>query len=172
MSPPLSRKVRVAEIAAAGTPVEVVANEAERAALAAEFGLLGIGGLEARLLFRRLADGVVEVAGRLEADVVYACVVTLEPVPGRVEEEVEARFAEGASPRHAEVDVDALGADPPEPVVGGAIDAGAIAAEFLALGLDPYPRAPGATLEAGPSDAAPDERFAALARLATPRKEG
>jgi uncharacterized metal-binding protein YceD (DUF177 family) len=172
VTPPLSRKVRVAEIAAGGTPVDVRASEAERAALAAEFGLLGVDRLDARLVFRRLASGVVEVRGRLEADVVYPCVVTLEPVPGRVEEEIEARFADGPSPRQSEVEVDALAADPPEPIVGGAIDAGAIAAEFLALGLDPYPRAPGAALEPGPAEAVHDERFAALARLATPRKEG
>ena len=37
--------------------------------------------------------------------------------------------------------------DPPEPIVNGAIDLGALAAEFLMLGLDPYPRKPGAVFE-------------------------
>ncbi len=34
--------------------------------------------------------------------------------------------------------------DPPEPIVNGFIDLGQLAAEFLVLGLDPYPRKPGA----------------------------
>ncbi len=33
--------------------------------------------------------------------------------------------------------------DPPDPIVNGRIDLGQLAAEFLALGLDPYPRKPG-----------------------------
>ena len=35
------------------------------------------------------------------------------------------------------------GEDAPDPIVDGKIDLGALAAEFLALGLDPYPRKPG-----------------------------
>ena len=33
--------------------------------------------------------------------------------------------------------------DAPEPIVDGLVDLGALVAEFLALGLDPYPRKPG-----------------------------
>ncbi|MGB7247021.1 MAG: DUF177 domain-containing protein, partial [Methylovirgula sp.] len=33
--------------------------------------------------------------------------------------------------------------DPPDAIVDGMIDVGALAAEFLALGLDPYPKKPG-----------------------------
>ena len=36
----------------------------------------------------------------------------------------------------------------PDPIVGGRIDFGALTAEFLALGLDPYPRKPGVSFEA------------------------
>jgi hypothetical protein len=35
------------------------------------------------------------------------------------------------------------GEDLPDPIVAGRIDLGALVAEFLALGLDPYPRKPG-----------------------------
>ncbi len=34
--------------------------------------------------------------------------------------------------------------EPPEPLVDGKIDLGAIATEFLLLGIDPYPRKAGA----------------------------
>ena len=55
--------------------------------------------------------------------------------------------------------------DGPEPLTGAAIDLGAIATEFLILGIDPYPRKPGAVFEA-PSSADRDATaFAALAAL-------
>ena len=40
----------------------------------------------------------------------------------------------------------------PEPLIGGVVDLGALATEFLILGLDPYPRKPGAVFEP-PQDA-------------------
>ena len=56
---------------------------------------------------------------------------------------------------------------------GGVIDLGAVATEFLILGIDPYPRKPGAVFAAPP--AAPGEAaehpFAALAALKS-RKGG
>ena len=52
-----------------------------------------------------------------------------------------------------------------EPLVDGKIDLGALAIEFLILGLDPYPRKPGAIFQP-PADAQPDEGpFAALGVL-------
>jgi hypothetical protein len=37
--------------------------------------------------------------------------------------------------------------DPPDPIMNGQIDLGALAGEFLALNLDLYPRKPGVTFE-------------------------
>ena len=54
----------------------------------------------------------------------------------------------------------------PEPLIGGVVDLGALAIEFLILGLDPYPRKPGAVFEP-PQDHKPEAGpFAALAKLA------
>src|SRR5271156_3377550 len=53
----------------------------------------------------------------------------------------------------------------PEPLIGGVVDLGALATEFLILGLDPYPRKPGAVFEL-PQDVKPEPGpFAALAGL-------
>jgi hypothetical protein len=38
-------------------------------------------------------------------------------------------------------------ADPPEVLQHGSIDLGALAVEFLLLGIDPYPRKPGVSFE-------------------------
>ncbi len=51
----------------------------------------------------------------------------------------------------------------PEPLVDGIVDLGALATEFLILGLDPYPRKPGAAFEPPREGAADGGPFAALA---------
>ncbi len=56
--------------------------------------------------------------------------------------------------------------DPPEPIVNGFIDLGQLAAEFLVLGLDPYPRKPGAEFIPPELVVDPEEHpFAALKAL-------
>ena len=58
--------------------------------------------------------------------------------------------------------------EPPEPLVGGTVDLGAVAAEFLILGIDPYPRKDGAEFAAPRADLAGEHPFAALAALKKP----
>jgi hypothetical protein len=54
----------------------------------------------------------------------------------------------------------------------GCVDLGAVATEYLILGVDPYPRKPGAVF-APPAAAAPrDESFAALATLKRRQDKG
>ncbi len=84
----------------------------------------------------------VHVTGHVRAKVGQTCVVTLEPVDSDIDETVDLMFA----PTHAEaarageeIDV-TLDGDPPEPLTGGTVDLGALATEFLVLGIDPYPR--------------------------------
>jgi hypothetical protein len=59
--------------------------------------------------------------------------------------------------------------DEPDPIVDGKIDLGALTAEFFALGLDPYPRKPGAALDEERTNPEPtDSPFAALAQRDKP----
>jgi hypothetical protein len=51
-------------------------------------------------------------------------------------------------------------------MVGGAVDLGALATEFLILGVDPYPRAPGAVFEQPRKPTPESGPFADLAPLA------
>jgi hypothetical protein len=55
--------------------------------------------------------------------------------------------------------------EPPDEIVNGQVDLGALTAEFLALGLDPYPRKPGVDFNFEDGSAKPDSPFAALGRL-------
>ena len=54
----------------------------------------------------------------------------------------------------------------PDPLVGDSIDIGALATEYLILGVDPHPRKPGIAFDAPKAeDAAEGSPFAALAAL-------
>ncbi|HVL71940.1 MAG TPA: DUF177 domain-containing protein [Beijerinckiaceae bacterium] len=159
---PLSRPVSVDRLPPEGAEVAVVATREECDALARDFKLPAIGSLEGRY---RVTGGPqrARVSGRVRAAITQICVVTLEPFDSVVEEEVEVDFAETEAARErpdGETDF-----DPPDEIVGGRIDLGALTAEFLALGLDPYPRKPGVAFEPQAEGVPDDSPFAALKRL-------
>ena len=110
------------------------------------------------------------VTGRLEADVVQSCVVTLEPVAATVVEPSSTGCSARKCPSEAldEVEIDAE-AELPEPVVDGRLDLGEILAQELSLALDPYPRSPEADLQLAELDATDADgvagTFGALAPL-------
>jgi hypothetical protein len=53
----------------------------------------------------------------------------------------------------------------PEPLLGDTVDLGAIATEFLILGIDLYPRKSDAVFQAPPIEDKTEHPFAALATL-------
>ena len=172
-----SRPVRVEALPKDGLTQTIEANPAERAALAALNGLPGIAKLTATFVLRRAGRGGVRVSGAVHAEFTQTCVVSLEPFAATLDEPVDVRFAppaeEGAARRGASgapvetILVDAEGA--PDPIVDGQIDLGALAAEFMALGLDPYPRKPGAAFTPPAGAAKPDSPFEALADVTKKR---
>lgn len=149
---PLARWVNVERLPQGRGAVTVEASPAECAALAAEFGIPGIRDLVGRFAIEGPTSRLV-VTGTVEAQVTQVCTVSLEPFEAPVHEPVEVVFTD--TDRLA--GTDAEDADIPDPLVGGRIDFGALTAEFLALGLDPYPRKPGITFEpvAAGDDAGP-----------------
>jgi uncharacterized metal-binding protein YceD (DUF177 family) len=153
------------------TAFAFVPDAGARAALAAELGLLDLPMLRFAGTLAPEGRQDVTLSGRLEARAVQACVVTLDPVPSAVSEDVVIRYlAEAPSSVAEEMEMpeDTGVEDLPE-----VIDVAAVAAEALILALPLYPRAPGAELgavEAAPPGAAPlaEDRpnpFAALAAL-------
>lgn len=132
------------------------AGPAERSALAARFGILGIGRLEGELALRRVRAGrAVRAEGRLRADVTQACVVTLVPVPQSIDTEFAVVFVppEDLKPIPVDdegaVDIEAFAADEDleEALPDGPLDLGELLAQELAVALEPYPRAPGASFQ-------------------------
>lgn len=148
-----------------GQHFDLVAEERARAGIARLAGLRDVSRLVASFDVTRQGEGGLHVAGRVSATVGQSCVVTLDPVENEVEEDVDLVFLPGAlAPQRSGGEVEMR--EGPEPLIDGRVDLGAIATEFLILGLDPYPRRPGAQFEAlaGAGDAAANP-FAALAKL-------
>lgn len=170
-------------------PVTVEAEPEELKALAAADGLPAIHSLKGE--FRVVRQGKeIWVRGDVRARVTQDCVVTLEPFDTDLVEPVEVRFAfapvappepkpaERMSRRRAAQESERRRPapepvfpsheddNPPDPIVDGRIDLGALAAEFMALGLDPYPRKPGVEFSPVQDEGEPEESpFAGLARL-------
>lgn len=135
--------IEVDEIPNKGVRRAIEADEAERAALAARFGLRALTALTGRFELKPLAGGpMIRLSGVLTAALEQACVVTGEPVSDVLEIPVGMEFAPpGMIDENIELTL--ADADPPEPIEGGVIDLGEIAAQQLALSLNPYPRAAG-----------------------------
>jgi uncharacterized metal-binding protein YceD (DUF177 family) len=159
---PWSVPVAIHEIPETGRQFRLVADEATRADVAAMAGLRALPRLEAAFDVTRHGRDGLRVVGTVSARVEQTCVVTLEPIEDQIDESIDLLFA----PRDEKADVESeLPPDAPEPLIGGTVDLGALAVEFLVLGVDPYPRKPGAVFEAPPAGDEGAHPFAALATL-------
>jgi len=163
---PWSVPVAVEDIPETGLHMEIEAPAAARAGIAALAGLRELPRLAAVFDLTRRGAGV-RVAGRVSALVGQTCVVSLEPMESAVEEAIEVNFAPAAEglaavPAH-EIAPDEQ--EPAEPLTGGKVDLGALATEFLLLGVNPYPRKPGAEFAPPKLEEGGDKPFAALATL-------
>jgi len=164
---PWSVPVAVEDIPETGLHVEIDAPEAARAGLTAVAGLTDLPRLSAVFDLARRGTRV-RVIGQVSAQVGQTCVVTLEPMQTDVEEPIDLVFAPssvGSPHSNAETDQDAGDEEPPEPLIGGQLDLGAIATEFLLLGIDPYPRKAGAEFMPPEADDTGARPFAALEAL-------
>lgn len=161
--------VAVEDIPETGEHFDLVADAAMRAAVARVAGLRDLPRLQASFDVTRRGAGGLHVAGHVSATVGQNCVVTLEPLTNEIEESINLLFVPQQAPVREEEDSDPAPRDvkwsDPEPLIGGKVDLGALATEFLILGLDPYPRKPGAVFEP-PQNRKPEEGpFAALGKL-------
>jgi uncharacterized metal-binding protein YceD (DUF177 family) len=161
--------VVVDEVPAIGQHFDLVADANVRRAVAQLADLRDMPRLEAHFDVRRRGTAGLHVTGRVSATVGQTCVVTLEPIANEVDEEVDLVFEPSAQPvaedESNKADAHNDSWDEHEPLIDGTVDLGALATEFLVLGLDPYPRKPGAVFQP-PQDATPDEGpFAALGAL-------
>lgn len=150
-----------------GERIELVADDAERGAVAARLGFASLGRFEANAVLER--DGArVRATGRIRASLEQSCVATGEPVAEHVDEPFDLSFVPAPGDGGGEeveleaADCDTIFHD------GAVIDLGSAIADTLALAIDPYPRSPAAesTLrEAGVISEEQASPFAVLAQL-------
>jgi uncharacterized metal-binding protein YceD (DUF177 family) len=160
--PEFSRLVPLARLGPEPFRQEITAGDAERDALARRFDLFAIGRLRARVELTRQGQELVLLRAEFEAEFVQNCVVTLDPVDGAMSH----RFSLLFGPPEAEEQAGGTGEDEWafEPLAGDAIDIGEAVAQEFSLALPPFPRSPGASVEAAmpPPEDGP---FAGLSRL-------
>jgi len=160
-----SRPIDVSRLGRGEGDYEIAASSEERDALAQRFGLLALDRLEARIEIKRVPGGFYRLSARLVAQLTQACVISLEPVAARIDEEFALLY--GPIDAGTEVVLDGA-AETIEALEGDIIDLGEAVAQQLSLALDPFPHAPGAELSAtaqGDRQDAHDSPFAVLAKL-------
>ena len=164
---PWTVPVAVEDIPDTGLHMEIEASPEIRAALGKLADVRDIAQAFAVFDLVRV-DGGIDVKGRVKARVGQTCVVTLEPVENEVDEPIAVAFRPGAEfaelPAHSSQVLDEV-EEPPEPLVGGKVDLGALASEFLVLGIDPYPRKPGVEFTPPAPAEAGEHPFAELEAL-------
>jgi len=167
-NPEFSRPVRAEQITRLGETTQIVADEAERIALARRFRLAGLERLEADYGLTQEGETIL-ARGRVRATLAQPCVATGVPVPETIDTEFALRFVvesedmpEGEELELDAEDVDTIGYD------GQVIDMGEAVAETMALAMTPYPRSPEADAilkEAGVVSEEQAGPFAALLAL-------
>lgn len=154
------------DIPETGLRVEIEASAETRAAVAELADVRGVPELSATFDLARVGAGV-HVTGSVQARIGQTCVVTLEPIESLIDEPVDVEFLPGADAPETGHVVELADEDeePPEPLINGTVDLGALAIEFLLLAIDPYPRKVGAEF-APPQPPEPEEHpFAGLEAL-------
>jgi uncharacterized metal-binding protein YceD (DUF177 family) len=171
---PWSVPVRLDEVPETGLHMDITADGGVRAAVAAAAGVNEVPQLTAAFDVARHGRDGLRVVGTVSARVRQTCVVTLDPVENEIEEQIDLVFvpASALAAAGSELNLGVEAVEPPEAMVDGVVDLGAVATEFLMLGIDPYPRKPGVVFEPPQSADAGSHPFAALAALRGGRDRG
>jgi hypothetical protein len=164
--------VSISDVPPAGRHIELKPDAATRDAIAKAANVLVLPRLEAVFDLSLHGSDSLRVVGRVKASVEQNCVVTLEPLASEVDEEVDLLFAPPRDLPKTKEPVDDSGevagspaVDGPEELENGTVDLAALAVEFLLIGIDPYPRKPGAVFDVPQVGEPGPHPFAALAAL-------
>jgi len=166
--PPWSAPVALHDVPETGRHVDLVADANTRAVVAAVIGVRELPRLAASFDVSRHGREGLRVVGRVSATVGQTCVVTLEEIENNVDEAIDLTFVPAApveTPEDGGSRSKVAAEDAPEPLVGGVVDLGVVATEFLTLGIDPYPRKSGVEFAAPAAADDTPKPFAALAAL-------
>lgn len=161
MKPPFTETIRLNQI---GTGVDRVVepDPAARDRIRRSLDLAALDSLTAEMSVTPAREGW-RLSGRVRAEAVQTCGLTLEPLPVTIDQTFSVDLVEAVEPEPDEVDV-AIEDNAPDLIEDGVIDLGVYAVEQLALSLDPFPRKPGAVF-VQPEEPAEVSPFAVLHKL-------
>lgn len=164
--PEFSRLVPLARLGLEPFRTAIEATPEERERLAERFNLIALDRLAAVVALQRVNGELIRLDATFEAEFVQSCVVTLDPVPGRVAQTFSLIYAL-LEEQQTEIDLDV---DEPvvEPLTGDTIDIGEAVAQELSLALPDFPRLEDAIIGPLETAEAEDSPFAALKRLRRP----
>lgn len=149
-----------------GRVIELDAGEAERAALARRFGLIGIEELRATLTLDR-ENAIVSARGNLAATIVQSCAISGEDFKKIIAEPLAFRFVPSGPEPNEEIVIEPEGSDEIE-YAGTTLDLGEAVAQSLALAINPFaagPNADDARRKAGLSSPEANNPFAVIASM-------
>lgn len=142
-TPEFSRVVKIKAIA--GAPLVLEANQAERAALAARFGIVAIESIVASVSLEQHGHDIV-ASGTFSAKITQSCAISGEDFTHVLEEPIAFRFVPANAPveeDEMEIEIDSAELDEID-YDGESFDLGEAVAQSLGLSIDPYAEGPDA----------------------------
>lgn len=161
---PYSEPVRIHQIGASLTR-QLVPDAEQRVKIAKALDLVSLENFVTDITVTPTVSGW-RMQGRVVADVVQACGLTLEPLPAHIDRDFTVNLVEKLEApvnEEGEIDIE-LDDEFPDEIEDGKIDLGQYAVEQLFLSLDPFPRKEGAVF-VQPPEPVEISPFAALKAL-------
>lgn len=156
--PEFSRPLQVDRVPRAGSTETISADPDECLDLAKRMKLPAIHALSAEIRATPWRGGGLKLEGHLTADIEQVSVISLENFRETLSIPIARYFLpEGAASSDEDDDADLID--------NGRVDLGEVAAETLALDLDPYPRKPGEAFADFKEDAEPSGKESPFAIL-------
>ena len=147
MRPELSRLISLVEIEKKPLSKEIVATEEERSALSERLQIVRIDRLEATVRAAVEGPRYYHIQGELTAQIVQACIRTLEPIAQTVETSIDFRLTTDPSCAPQEgLEMEFGVEDDLEFVNSNQVDLGELVTQQLSISLDPYPRSDGSEI--------------------------
>ena len=150
MLPEFSRRQILTDPPQAGVEDRLEATPAECAALAERFGIEALKHFSVRFTRKPYPGGGLLISGRLKAEPVQLCIVSLDPMTERLDKP----FTLVVLPPDGTLSEEPDGPDEIQADATGHFDLGEALAEELSLSLNPYPRRAGAQLSLEPEEVA------------------
>lgn len=146
----LSREMSFEDLTSEFTEFQFEASDDECRALAERLGILVLHHVKVTGVVGHVtAGGDIDLSGEMQAALEQNCSITLKPVREEVNTSFNIRFSDRISEDTPLGQIEEeLGHRSFEPMPAGPVNIGEIAAQYLSMAINPFPRTSGATLDA------------------------